>query len=704
MAKVKLAAKEGVLLMSIDHPPVNALSSEVTSALAEGLHQALAERNVRAIVVTGSGGNFVGGADISRLERIASGEAIPAASPLGDLLLEIERAKKPIVAAIDGFALGGGLELALACHARIGTPRARVGLPELALGLIPGAGGTQRLARIAGLEAALDCMLESRAIEASKALELGALDELTAPETLLDRASALALELADGTRPLRRSLELDDRLPPFERAEEIVAAARARAGRRWRNVRHPFACLEAVLAGIELGPEQGLIRERALFAELLGSEAARALIHLFFAERAAPKVPGVTDTGRKPRAIARAHVLGGGTMGSGIATALLLARLEVRVVERSGELAAAARDRIRVHLDRSAARGRLSRDQADQALARLVVQSDWSGLETAELVIEAATEDRVLKREIFAELGRLAPSDAILASNTSTIDIGELAGAAGRPARVIGMHFFSPAHVMKLVEVVRTERTALDVVGDSLGLLGRMKKIPITVQSCTGFLVNRIFAPYSRIAGFLIDRGIDPYRIDQLCFDFGMPMGPCRMSDLAGIDVGLAAGAILDAAQPERGYRSALRRLLAEAGRLGEKSGKGHYAYQAGNAVEDPELGGFVLRARELAGNPERLELDDEEIVRLLMLGVANEACRALEDGIVLRSGDIDVASVQGMGFPAYRGGVLWWADRLGAKVAYETLARWHGRFPIGLFQPSELLVRAAKEERSLLD
>lgn len=699
---VRAHTKDGVRVLTIDNPPVNALSGAVMRALADGVQSALADDAVRAIVVTGASQSFVAGADITRLERIARGELPSGEVSLASVLASLESGDKPSVAAIDGFALGGGLELALACNARIGTPRVRIGLPELALGLIPGAGGTQRLPRLVGLELAVDLMLESRQLGAEDALRHGALDEIVPAESLLERASAVALELASGERPRRRSLELGERLPDFERAEEIVAAARARAERRSHGVRHPAACLEAVIAGIEHGPQAGLTRERELFEELLRSDAARALIHVFFAQRAAAKLAGVTDGETPPRSLERIAVIGGGTMGSGIATSLLGGGLDVILVEVGAQQAERGQARIRENVERSVARGRISRQAADAQLARLRVQTDLSGLEAVELVIEAASEDVALKQRLFGELARATPDGTWLASNTSTIGIDVLARAAGAPQRVLGTHFFSPAHVMKLVEVVRTEHTSRQALADVLALCRRIKKTAVVVGSCTGFLVNRIFMPYSQTTGFLIDRGIDPYRIDQALFHFGMPMGPCRMSDLAGIDVGLAAGSILDAAYSDRSYRSALRRLLVQAGRLGEKSGKGHYVYEQGNAVEDPELGSFVLRARELAGDPEPLELEDEDIVRMTLFGVVNEACRTLEEGIVDRAGDVDVASILGMGFPAHRGGILWWADSIGARVVHDALAAWHERFGVGLYRPSEHLARTAASGAAL--
>jgi enoyl-CoA hydratase/3-hydroxyacyl-CoA dehydrogenase len=693
---VAFEVNDGVAILTVSNPPVNALSAAVLAGLASGLERARNDANVRAIVLTGAGGNFVAGADVNRLERITRGVPLDDATRLPDVIAALEDSAKPTVAAIDGFALGGGLELALGCHARVGTPRARVGLPELLLGLIPGAGGTQRLPRVAGVKAATEMMMSSRQVKADEAKELGILDEVSADAVV--RAAAIGLEIADGKRAKEKSLTRTDRL---QGGTEAIAEARRAAEKKQRNVTHPFACLDAIAWGLEHGAEAGLEKERELFLALLQTDTARGMIHLFFAERAAAKVPGVNDL--TPKKIQKVAVIGGGTMGSGIATALLDAGVDVILTEATEELAERGRARVHKNIERNVERGRLTREGADALGKKLTSQTGYDGFRDVDLVIEAATEDIQLKQRIFAELAQATRPDAWLATNTSTIDIGVVADATGAPERVLGTHFFSPAHIMKLCEVIRTDRTSNQALSDTLGLVKRMKKTAVTVKTCTGFLVNRIFMPYSQTTGWLIDRGVDPYRIDRAIFAFGMPMGPCRMSDLAGIDVGVKAGGILDAACPDRGYRSQLRRLLVEAGRSGEKTGKGHYRHENGQALPDPELETFLAEARKLAGSPAPIEVTDEEIVELLMFGIVNEACRTIEEGIVLRASDVDVASVLGMGFPAYRGGPMKWADGLGAKRVHDTLARWHERSGLALFQSSRYLSERASRGESLL-
>jgi enoyl-CoA hydratase/3-hydroxyacyl-CoA dehydrogenase len=692
---------DGVLVVRIESPPVNALSRAVLDGLASALDR-LGEPDVRALVLVGANRTFVAGADVSRLEKIAAGAPLdaPGAVRLPNLIARLEASAKPTLAAIDGFALGGGLELALGCHARLATARARVGLPELKLGLMPGAGGTQRLPRVCGVSAALDLMLTSRQASGTEALELGIVDEVVPEDELVDRARHRALELATSGTP-RRTLERDDRLGPGDAA--ALGAAREQAAKRHRNVQFASHCIEAVAHGIEHGAASGLERERELFVELLSTEAARGLIHLFFAERAAAKVPGVTDAGLRPRAIERVVVIGGGTMGSGIATALLDADVEVQLVEVDARRSEAAAATIQKNFARSVDKGRSTRADADQRLSRLTSSTGLDAVGAADFVIEAASEDTALKRQLFAELGRRTPESTWLASNTSTIDVAELGRASGTPERVLGLHFFSPAHVMRLVEVIRSEATSAQALADAIGLVKRLKKTPVTVRSCPGFLVNRVFMPYSQLTGFLIDRGVDPYRIDRALVAFGMPMGPNRMSDLAGVDVGVAAGGILDRAYPDRSYRSSLRALLAEAGRLGEKSGAGHYRYEAGRAIEDPELAGFVARAREAAGSPASIAIDDDGIVRMLVFGIVNECCRAIEEGVVVRPSDIDVAATLGMGFPAYRGGPLKWADGHGARTVRDALAAWQAELGHAIFAPSAYLQSRAERGESLL-
>ncbi len=706
---VRLERHESVATILVDNPPVNALSAAVMAGLARCLDEADAADAITAIVVRGAGDNFIAGADITRLEKIAAGTLDPRPAPgagsLPAILTRLENGRKPTVAAIDGFALGGGLELAMACNARIGTTRCRVGLPELGLGLIPGAGGTQRLPRLVGLEKAVDMMLAGAPIKAKEAHALGLFDELADDaSTLGEGARALALALADGARERRRTLARADRLVPADEARAVVERARAAARKKHRNVDYPDACLDAVLEGLVNGADAGLAKERLEFERLLTSPAARGLIHVFFATRAAAKVPGVTDAGHSPRAIARVGVLGGGTMGSGIATSLVRAGIDVVLKDTSDALVEAGLARVKKNVQRDADKGRISAEEAARVVSRLTGKTSYEGFERLDMVIEAATEKVELKQRIFAELEAHTSASCILATNTSTIDVDVIAARTHAQARVIGTHFFSPAHVMKLVEIVRTGSTAPSVIVDTLELVKRIKKTAVTVGNRPGFLVNRVFMRYGQISGLLIDRGVDPYRIDDALYAYGMPMGPNRMGDLAGLDVSVYAGGIMDAAYPDGAYRSALRRILVEAGRLGEKSGAGHYRYDGGRAERDPALAGFVDKARAEAGNLPPIEVSDEDIVRMTLFGVVNEACRAQDEGVVIRASDIDVAAILGMGFPAYRGGPMKWADGIGARAVRDALAGWQERTGAAIFEPCAYLAAKADAGASLLD
>lgn len=700
---IRQERRGNVALITIDSPPVNSLSRSVVEGLIAAVEEANADSAVEAIVITGANDQFVAGADIHELQQAAENpQAVQLAPALADALESIETNPKPVVMAIDGFALGGGLELAMAGNYRIGTTRCRLGLPELRLGLFPGAAGTQRLPRLVGLQKGIEMMLTSSELRGEQGLSEGLLEELVEPEQLIDAALAAARKLAKGELEPVRASQRSDKLPPADVAEQMVQMAKAMAGDKIRNLVHPDLCLDAILTGVKDGYAAGLKRERENFAKCLETPQAAGLIHMFFASREAPKVPGVTDRGFKPKAINKVAVLGGGTMGSGIATSLLYAGCQVILREVNDELAQAGRGRIDGNLQSRLKKGKLRPEKYDDMMSRLSLQTDMSGFDQLDLVIEAVVENVELKQQVFAELEQATRPDCILATNTSTIDI-EVVGAKTKAGpRILGTHFFSPAHIMPLVEIVRSKQTSPETLNTVINLAKQLKKTPVTVGNCVGFLVNRIFFPYGQAAGLLVDHGIDPYRIDRVLFDFGMPMGPFRMSDLAGVDVAKFAGGIMAEAYSDRTYFSTLIDYMFEAKRFGQKTGIGYYRYENGkDAKEDPELATLLAKARADAGK-DKLELSDAEIVERMLFGVVNEACRCLDEGIAIRASDIDVATVMGMGFPPYRGGIMKWADTLGAKYIAERLADWskaHG--PI--YAPCEYLQRKAKSGESLL-
>lgn len=692
-----------VAVLTIDSPPVNSLRQQVVEALAAAVERANADPQIRGIVITGAGGNFIAGADIGELQE-ATQQSVdrPLATSLTEIIERLEANAKPIVMAIDGFALGGGLEVAMGGHYRLGTPRCRVGLPELKLGLIPGAGGTQRLPRLAGVQKAAEMMLLSTELAGPEAVEAGVVQKIVEPERLIDEAVETARKLATKELPSMRASQLNDRLGSADEARQIVDMARLMMAEKARNLVHPELCLDAILTGAVDGYAAGLRREAENFAKCLASPQAKGLIHMFFATRAAPKVPGVSDQKFPEIKLRKAAVLGGGTMGSGIATALVSAGIEVVLKEVSPEAAEAGRNRVSDNLRSRLKKGRLSQADYDATLARLRTQQDYAGFDDVDLVIEAVVENVELKQQVFADLEQATRPDCVLATNTSTIDI-EIVGARTKAAsRIVGTHFFSPAHVMPLVEIVRSRQTAPPTVAAALQLAKRIKKTPVTVGNCVGFLVNRVFFPYGQAACLLVDRGVDPYAIDRAIFDFGMPMGPFRMSDLAGVDVAKFAGGILAEAYAERTISTTLVDHLFAAGRFGQKAGRGYYRYPDGKTAEpDPELAALVEASRADAGHPRALHLNDDEIVERIFFPVVNECCRTLEEGIALRASDIDVASVMGMGFPAYRGGVMKYADMVGAAEIASKLTEWGKEFG-PMYEPCAWLLDRAGSGKSL--
>ncbi len=538
-SEVVRTEKQGdVAVITIDSPPVNALSKPVVEGLLAAIAAANADSSVRAMVIRGGGENFIAGADINELEAAAGGKPIRQIGSLTEALEGVEANAKPVVMAIDGFALGGGLEVALSGQYRVGTTRCRCGLPELTLGIIPGAAGTQRLPRIVGVQKATEMMLTSTEARGREALDLGIIQEMVEPEKLMDAAIAAARKLADGQLKPVRASQLTDKLCSADEARQIMAFARQMGGDKLRNLIHPEMCMDAILCGVTDGYAAGLKREAENFARCIASPQAAGMMHIFFATRAAPKVPGVTDRNFPPRAFRKAAVLGGGTMGSGIATSLLQAGLEVTLKEVSDEFAQAGKKRIESNLGSRVKKGKLTQAKYDDMLARLRLQTDYVGFDAVEVVIEAVVENIELKQQVFADLEKHASPDCILASNTSTIDLEVIGARTNSAPRILGTHFFSPAHVMQLVEIVRSRHTSPQTLNAVIGLAKQLKKTPVTVGNCVGFLVNRIFFLYGQAAGLLVDHGVDVYAIDKAVYQWGMPMGPFRMSDLAGNDVG----------------------------------------------------------------------------------------------------------------------------------------------------------------------
>ncbi|KAI5058429.1 hypothetical protein GOP47_0026599 [Adiantum capillus-veneris] len=693
---------DGVALITINRPPVNALSLPVYYDLKKAYKEVLGRDDVKAIVLTGDGRNFSGGFDLnSLLDFHEKGVRSEIAFISLDLqTATIEGADKPSVAAIKGVALGGGLELAMCCHARIATSKAQLDFPELQFGLIPGTGGTQRLPRLVGLTKALDMIMRSRQITPEEGLESGLIDAVVLDEELLATARRWALDIASLHRPWIRSLDRTDKLEQLGEAWKTLKLAKEQATRRAHNdINHAQICVDVIEEGIFSGGLVGLMKEEQAFKQCLKSNTVKSLIHFFLAQKATGKVQGVSDLGLTPRTTKKVGVVGGGLMGSGIATACILSGIPVVMKEVNAVFLQAGLNRVKANLESRLKKGRMARENFDKALALIEGVLGYEQFRNVDLVVEAVIENPSLKQQIFGDLEKFCSSNCILASNTSTIDLNVVGQHVKAKDRLAGAHFFSPAHVMPLFEIIRTGSTSPQVLVDLLEFGKRIKKVPIVVGNCAGFAVNRTFFPYMQAALLLVDLGVDVYQIDKAITAFGMPMGPFRLADLVGFEVGVAAGSTYIQAYPDRVYKSMLFPMLIADKRLGERTRKGFYAYDGGRKAQpDPELQKYLEKSRIIGGimsDNKKIELSDQEIVELTFFPVVNEACRVLEEGVVSKGSDLDIASVMGMGFPAYRGGLVFWADSLGASyiaARLKELTKLYGDF----FKPCSWLKHCA--------
>lgn len=698
---------DGVAVITIINPPVNSLAFDVLNSLKENFDQALQRDDVKAIVITGAKGKFSGGFDINAFGGLQDGKSMSTglASKPGYVSIDIlsdtvEAARKPSVAAIDGLALGGGLEVAMACHARIATSTAQLGLPELQLGIIPGFGGTQRLPRLVGLAKALEMMLTSKPVRGEEAHNLGLVDAVVSGDELVDAARRWALDILERRKPWVSSLYRTDKLEPLGEAREILNFARTQARRQAPNLRHPQVCIDVIEEGIVSGPRVGLMKEYTEFQVLLNSDTCKSLLHIFFAQRGTTKVPGVTDRGLKPRQIKKVAILGGGLMGSGIATALVHSGFEVVLKEVNQKFLEGGLGRVKANLMSSVKKGKLTQEKFEKTMSRLKGVLDYESFKDVDMVIEAVIEDVSLKQKIFSDLEKYCSPNCILASNTSTIDLNLIGEKTNSQDRIIGAHFFSPAHVMPLLEIVRTSKTSPQAVVDLLDVGKKIRKTPVVVGNCTGFAVNRMFFPYANAAILLVEHGADLYKIDRAITKFGMPMGPFRLCDLVGFGVVAATGGQYIINFPERTYKSMIIPLMQEDKRAGKSTRKGFYVYNdKRKASPDPEIKKYIEKARELSGvsvDPKLAKLSDKDIIEMIFFPVVNEACRVYAEGIAVKAADLDIAGVMGMGFPPYRGGVMFWADTVGSKYIYGRLEEWSKTYG-GFFKPcAHLAERAA--------
>jgi 3-hydroxyacyl-CoA dehydrogenase len=647
-----------VLLVTIDHAPVNALSADVRRGLLAAIEAADADKSIEAVLIVGAGRNFIAGADIREFGKP------PVPPSLPDVCNRIEACTKPVVAAIHGAALGGGLEVALAAHYRIAVDGAKLGLPEVQLGLLPGAGGTQRTPRLIGAAAALDLILSGRHAGAKEALAMGLVDRVGSSGDILAEGLAYTHELLAAHAPVRRTR---DARALADRAASLAAVATARAdtAKKSRGLFSPLKIVEAVEAAIDQPFDDGLRLERKLFLQCIDSPQRAGLIHAFFAEREVLKAPETRDA--KPRALDAIGVVGGGTMGAGIAVAVLDAGLPVTMIERDDASLARGRAHIEKVYDGLIAKGRLSAEQKAQIMTRWSGSTSYDALAGADLVIEAVFEDLAVKQAVFAELDRVCKAGAVLATNTSYLDIDALAASISRPADVIGLHFFSPANIMKLLEVVVPRQVSADVVATAFELAKKLRKTPVRAGVCDGFIGNRVLAVYRSAADAMMEDGASPYQIDAAVRAFGFPMGPFQVVDLAGGDIGWATRKRRAATRNPAARYVQIADRLCERGWFGQKTGRGFYQYPEGSrsGTPDPEVEAIIDAERVRAGITPRT-FTDEEIVRRYMAAMINEGANVVHEGIALRPLDIDVTFLYGYGFPRYRGGPMKYADMVG--------------------------------------
>jgi 3-hydroxyacyl-CoA dehydrogenase len=684
MAEVTCRVADGVAVLEIRHPPVNALSHGVRRELQGHLARLAGDLQVGGIVLAGSDGRFIAGADIREFDSGAYLEA----PTIRDLQAQLEASSKPVVAAIEGAALGGGLELAMACHARIAARTARVGLPEVRLGLIPGSGGTQRFPRLAGPEAALEYITSGDHIPANKACELGLVDETA--EDAVAVARTLAQRIWREGRSLCVVSALTDRITGV--SPELFAGFRRRIERRARGQLAPRKIIDCVEAACTLPCEEAFRFERASFHECSQSPQRRALTHLFFAERAARRIPG-SPKGIEPLPVRNLGVVGAGTMGSGIAMVFAGSGIPVKLLEVSQQALDRGLGLVRNNYAASVERSSVTREAADEAQSRIEGITDYALLADRDLVIEAVFEDLDLKKQLFRRLSDVVSPGAILATNTSALDINAIAGAATHPERVIGLHFFSPAQVMKLLEVVRGDQSSAQALATAMALARRIGKVAVLSGNCDGFIGNRMWQFYTAEAEFLLEEGATPEQVDGVVEAFGFAMGPLAVRDLAGNDVGLSIRKRRQLPPDER--TSPLLARLVERGRLGQKTGKGYYRYQGRVRYPDPEVTALIQEISRERGI-ERRHIADEEILARLLHPLVNEGARILAEKIASRASDIDLVYVNGYGFPAYRGGPMFWADTIGLDkvvATMQSLAPTHG----SRWAPAPLLLELAR-------
>jgi 3-hydroxyacyl-CoA dehydrogenase len=686
-AVTDLTREGDIAVLTIDSPPVNALSADVRNGLRDGMQQAAADPAVKAIVLICAGRTFIAGADIAEFGKPTKGATLP------EIQDSIEGGPKPVIAAIHGTALGGGFETALMCHYRVAMPSAKFGLPEIKLGLIPGAGGTQRLPRLAGVENALDAILSGTPFGASKALEWGVVDAVVEEGKLGEGALAFARKAIDTHMPLRKIRDLDDKIKAARGKPEIFEKVRKENARKFRGFEAWKAAIGAVQNAVDLPFDEGMKRERQAFLDLVPSDQARAQRYVFFAERKVWKIADVPDdTPTLP--IKKVGVIGAGTMGGGIAMNFLNAGIPVTIVETAQEALNRGVGTIRRNYENTAKKGRLTQADVETRIGLLSPGLSLDALADCDLIIEAVFENMEIKKEVFGKLDRIAKPGAILASNTSYLNIDEIAAATNRPDHVLGMHFFSPANVMRLLEVVRGAKTAKPVIATVMQLARKIGKVGVLVGVCYGFVGNRMLAQRQREAQKLILEGAMPWDVDRVIHDFGLPMGPFAMSDLAGLDIGWSKATSTS---------STIREILCEMDRRGQKTGAGFYDYdEQRNAKPSPLVEKIILDFAAKKGINRRV-IPDEEILQRCIYPMINEGAKILEEGKAQRASDIDIVWINGYGWPVYRGGPMFYADLVGPDKVLAKLKEFEATMG-DEFRPAPLLESVAAERKRFQD
>jgi len=683
---VRLERQDGVAIVTVDSPPVNALSAAVRRGIFEQIEAAGGDPQVQAVVLTCAGRTFIAGADITEFGKP------PQPPSLNEVIAAMENCPKPVVAAIHGTALGGGLETALGAHFRVAVKEAKLGLPEVKLGLLPGAGGTQRLPRAVGPELAVKMIVGGNPIGAAEALKAGLIDEIV--DDLVPGAVAFARKVLAEKRPLRRLRDEDGKLAAAKADRSIFTNAVAALTKKARGLEAPFAAADAVGCAIDLPFDEGLKKEREGFMKLMTGDQSKAQRYAFFAEREAAKVAGVPE-GTKPRKVERVAIIGAGTMGGGIAMSFANAGIPVTLIETGEEPLKRGLGVMQKNYDNTAARGGIPADAPAKRMGLITGVVGLENVKDADLVIEAVFETMAVKKEVFTALDKHAKPGAVLASNTSYLNVNEIAAVTKRPQDVLGMHFFSPANVMKLCEIVRGEKTAPDVLMTAVSIAKKIAKVPVVVGVCDGFVGNRMLAARGKQAEKFLFEGALPQQVDAVLTRFGLPMGPFAMGDLAGLDIGWRS-------RKDRGIKSEIADALCEAGRFGQKTGKGYYKYEGGSRAPqpDPEVEKLIDETLAKLGLKRR-QISDDEILERMLYPMINEGARILEEKIAARPSDIDIVWIYGYGWPVYRGGPMFYADHIGLKHIAERLSFYAKQTNDPSLEPTPLLKKLADEGKT---